>query len=771
MKGDTVAASSSMESQRIYWQQWPSASKSPTALSRRDLITSSAAIRISAKGARARDVTQLLCDTLNLNKDDSNKDNNKDVSSSPSWDYVQDAWEQDCLVLVGTLYSLPYQYVRFEHERLDALMNGTSTTRPALSSSEEVEVSLGKNRPTPTFVKTDPPFHVIKTLSADDNPMEQRHRMMQHLQKILAESTAAFAFTANGAKKHSTSVSPKLQWYFVPGSHHPTSPITSYIDLDGYSTSLEEEEEDAGDDDDTETDENDTADDVDSLSDDYLQQQEQGSSQANIADEACLEGPSRQETTSDTMETNALEDHDGQPSKKVNTIVASEKERIFQKERQRYLELAMCQSSLQHDCLSGYMLKQSMSDPHVWKRVHCVLTDEHLWYISRIHTRLDRQQGSVKESEDSFGEHGEEKKQMPPSLSSSSETPMEFYSYAKHRRLGLTRALLIQPSKDRPKAPLFRTPFAFEVIDSNGAAHRFRATNLDSYKRWVTALSSRIVQSYENSLFEHAELIVRDETQARNKRMMAVAVEPLWEYCLLREKSKPKGHDKTRFSPLDLPTLQILRFGMEVSEYRERCRHVQAILPAKYPVLAMTDTKPELRRNSSGSGHSEESSPSSNGAFRLDSKTQALIKGAWDEAVRLGGQATKLAVALQCPPGGSTSSPTTKMPRCLETICQHLEHVITGNFRGSLTINSSSSQQGSNKSTNAKQARGPDNTRQYPPPIDLFDQLLAELQLVAASASTKGHLGTASQPSSRSVANGSTRHVTNEGSYATIKKT
>jgi hypothetical protein len=99
-----------------------------------------------------------------------------------------------------------------------------------------------------------------------------------------------------------------------------------------------------------------------------------------------------------------------------------------------------------------------------------------------------------------------------------------------------------------------------------------------------------------------------------------------------------------------------------------------------------------------------------------------MIKSAWDEAIRLGSFAAKIAMELQEDKGDKA-----KMPRSLETICQHLEYVITGNFRRSLS--ESNSKQPLSKSA----ARNNDNTRQFPPPMDLFDALLTELQAVAAA--------------------------------------
>jgi len=56
------------ESHRIYWQQWISSNNSNSGerKSRRELITSSAAVRISHRGARSQDVTDLLRSTLHI---------------------------------------------------------------------------------------------------------------------------------------------------------------------------------------------------------------------------------------------------------------------------------------------------------------------------------------------------------------------------------------------------------------------------------------------------------------------------------------------------------------------------------------------------------------------------------------------------------------------------------------------------------------------------------------------------------------------------------
>ena len=729
MKGskDTATSISSKgESHRIYWQQWPSSTTggpSPSLTSRRDLITSSAAIRISPEGAKAQDVTNLLCETLSLKTPEDDNNNNDDNCHLESWDKVQDAWEQDSLVLVGTLYSLPLHYVCFEHEQHEAIENNQTKQQQGDGVSSMMETSSHSSSSTgggtvkaPKISRSDPAFHVIKTLSGTDNPIQIRDVMIEHLKQRLEESASIAELSTNNNnnnKKYSKvthSIAPKLQWYFVPGINHPKSPIPSYIDLDGYSTDLEEEESEE---------EDNSESDGGILQDETTTSDNQEDSAEHDFDPDNLEKFSVSLLEQNEIARDKAAREECQTGNKSSEGKRqSPEERIFQKERRRYFELSMCQSALQHDCVSGYLLKQSMKDPHVWKRVHCVLTDDHLWYISRVYTKPI----TTCPHKNSLGEEQEE------APSTKQQQQNGFYSLARHRRLELTSALLIQPSSDRPTAPLYRTPFAFEVIATDGIPHRFRASNPALYRKWTEALSSRIVQSYENSLFEHADLIVRDETVARNKRFMSLAVEPLWEHYKSHlevndEDNNNNNNHHHRHVPMDAPTMKILRFGIQVSEFKEQCRHVQAILPAKHPVLAMSTTSSPEQMTENGHGNGEGPGvPTMPTPIRLDLPTQNMIKSAWNEAIRLGSFATKIAMELQEDKGDKA-----KMPRSLETICQHLEYVITGNFRRSLT--ESTSKQPPSKSA----ARNNDNTRQFPPPMDLFDALLTELQAVAAS--------------------------------------
>ena len=136
----------------------------------------------------------------------------------------------------------------------------------------------------------------------------------------------------------------------------------------------------------------------------------------------------------------------------------------------------------------------------MWRRVHCVLTDDYLWFVSRRYAKQN-------------------------------------LSFAKHGRVRLTRALLLEPSSDY--APLYRTPYAFEMVAADGTSHIFRASNRTVQRQWIKSISDRIIQSYENSLVESAQLIVNDECKAHARRIDH-AMDQLWECIQKQRESKMK---------------------------------------------------------------------------------------------------------------------------------------------------------------------------------------------------------------------------------------
>lgn len=635
------------ESHRIYWQQWlnPNMNGSTSfqnnaasPQSRRELVTSSAAVRISRTGARAMDVTELLRQTLNISTLDDSKANGVTLKSNMK-QYSQD---QDCLVLVGTLYSLPRDYVQFEHEQQQRRQSqDPQQTQPSRSD----------------------PFHVVRTLHPGENPVALRDEMATHLQRLLDDA----------AKPHSTTrtiISPKLQWYFVPAATETASPIPNCIDLDGYCTAMEDEdteeeedeEQEEGDDDDAENDcRQDDVDPTQSLLQSHFPWL--GADVGNGVDTA--EPP-------------------------VDSEAHDEWRRRTMREDRRYQQLSGSQSALRQYCMSGFLLKRSRRDPHVWRRVHCVLTDDYLWYVSRTYD-----QGSNNDL-----------------ASSDRARPV-----ARHGRIRLTRALLLEPAAEY--APLYRTPNAFEVVSTRGTSHIFRATSKPLQLKWIQTLSERIVQSFENSLLESAELIVADECLARNRRRTSVAVEPLWDIVSCTPEAD-------RCSSVQLGS--ILRLGMEVAEYRECCRHVLTRMPAKSPVVVTTPRRASPRSNDD-SMYTPGSTPVE--AEPLDPVLLDIIRATWDRASALLARATHVALQVQ-----TDRHDHRKPSRSIETQCRHIDYVINGRFR----MNGEAAAKGlvvspkRSSSSNNGASNGSSGTHDHdPPPMDLFDSLLTELQGLASN--------------------------------------
>jgi hypothetical protein len=587
------------ESHRIYWQQWISSStggngnettdsrrKSPERRSRRELITSSAAVRISYTGAKALDVTNLLRATLSLGE------KAQLSSQSPQPD------ERDSLVLVGTLYSLPRDAVQFEHEL-------------------DVDQAI---------VRSDP-YHIVKTLHPDDDPLEVRKRMEDHLQSLQQSSPTSAR----------TIISPKLQWYFLPAANETGSLIPNCVELDGYCTSLEEELDDEHIDDEDDDEECGHASDL-----------------SRDEDEMYLKFPWLNKSDS-TLK--LPEDIDQMSSM---TMRFSHEDRLFQ-------QLRACQSALRNYCLTGYLLKRSRKDPHVWRNVHCVLTDEHLWSVSRIYT--DKATAC---------------------------------RYAKHGRIRLTRALLLEPSADY--VPLYRTPFAFEVVSGKGTSHLFRAANKQLQAHWIHALAERIAQSFENSLIDQAELIVADECLVRGRRMAQQAVVPLWK-VLAEKRGGSSSHKNTGQLASEPHVGAVLRYGMHVASFKECCRYINSSLPAKNPVVVRS---PLRKENFAGMSNSEiHPDP-------IAPALQAVIQSSWSRATDLLAEATRVTLSIR-----------PKMPRSIETQCQHIDCIMNGRFRAN-------SHDGSElTSSSTGDSITPPPTRD-PLPADLFDGLLSELQLLVA---------------------------------------
>jgi len=755
------------ESQRIYWQQWVHTNNpdgSRREYHRRELITSSAAIRIHPDHAKASDVTQLLRDTLKLSSPTSSSSstlttNNAQTTTTTTTTTPPHPQYKDSLVLVGTLYTLPKDYIQFEHEPPPpSLNNGMNTTEST----------------------TTDPFHVIKTLAPEDNPLSIRDQMMIYLQRIQQEATTIAAAAAASAHEtqatmamttttttttettgsHPTTTStmaPKCQWYFVPEQQQPPMPtlngphggntsttvIPSCIELDGYCTSLEdddsrheseEEDDDVNDDDFNNANNHEDEDPPQDMSthpncvsldcDDEIDTGGDGGSGGYFDVDLLLSrcpfaiGPATGKRDGNRKGRRELVGGGGGGGLRScwSSALSSSAEN---RELRRYFQL--CQVP---PCCSGYLLKQSNVDPHVWKRVFCVLTDDHLWYTTRVPYTNESM--------------------------TTRTTPLGSLRMGKrHGQIALDRALLLEPekleyNKSSSSQVLFPVPYSFEVVNARGTSHMFRASNRILQRQWIAALTNKIMESFENSLMDQAELIVADETMARNRRISALAVEPLYQ-----EEEIVSSSSRMYWS---LIRATVLRFGVSIAEYKELCRHVQTLLPAKQAVMARSDGRhnlhpPETASNGGKESQNGRSSSSSSSSLHDDDESRSMIrqiKKVWREADRLYDRATHVTLAVQQYAqhqrgGGNKPTSTTGSlsHHSMETNFRHIEFVLKGNpHSSSIATTTASTSTATNTATttnnNATRSTSGSSTGSSDPrslpPIELFDLLLSQLQ-------------------------------------------
>lgn len=240
-------------------------------------------------------------------------------------------------------------------EALEGILSSSTSSRGRLASLAS-ELSVSTNR-TVVAGNTDPstpnskpvyhpalppleyehdtePIHIVRTVRPDEHPLKVRDEMMTSLIQLRQK-----AETEMGLRLQEESLlgkqlaQPKFRWYFQPCSalggigdsfkSPKIQSIPSYIDLEGYCTGDEEEEElDDGDD----------------------------------SDE-CVR------------------------KLKIPRLVSRQMQQLA-KER---LRVAMLRDLADPSYLvSGYLLKQSTRDPNIWRRVYCVLSEDRLWIIARM---------------------------------------------------------------------------------------------------------------------------------------------------------------------------------------------------------------------------------------------------------------------------------------------------------------------------------------------------------------------------------------------------
>jgi hypothetical protein len=556
----------------------------------------------------------------------------------------------------------------------------------------------------------------VKTVAPDENPLQAQEKLEHYLVQYLVKAqNMATEATTNAVPmgteekmnilmpKNRTVIAPKVQWYYVPSTSTPKgtggSIIPNCVELDGYCTAAEDDDND-----------DETGYDSRTLNSD--------SDSVNSRDDG-------DEKNGDVLFVNTVEERYQtilrskfswmNPETQQDMGVSDETKKKFQRLQQRSLreaylreQLHSAQSRLSHNPLAGYLLKRDRKEPHAWRTVYCVVTEQHLWYVSRIYTYSTISQ-------------------MPPAFSHA-EGPSVF-RFAKHKRIRLTRALLLEPNPDY--APLCRTPYAFEIISGNGDSHVFRAMNKQQQTRWISVLQERIVQSFENSLLKSAELIMEDESLARNKRMEATAVDPLWNEIRRQQPHNNNNNHEKKWMIAGRNAGKILRWGMDVARYRECCRTIQGMVAQKR--YSATRSKSESRT--------------------ISTVVEVKVHALWDYAADLLEQAMQIALSFHSPESNESSPATTSatessLPSSIDTLCQYIDFVITGRFHlGKSRYASSPSippetppplplitPRARTTSSSSNFSHSSETEPNDLPPADLFDHLLAELQSIAVAS-------------------------------------
>jgi PH domain len=535
--------------------QWQQWGKDPQ--SKRDLITRSATVRFT-DGATAYDVVQLLGESLEL------------IDSS----------NYGVLILVGILYNMPA--VDFDHEDdQDGFHNLTNHL-----------------------------FHVIYTLKDEDNPMTIRDQMMVVLESKKKTMTQP-------KETNSSAISPKLKWYYIPGD--PSSPILKYLELDGYATTMEEEDMDAYSNDDDKDNHQ-----IIDFESDYI-------------DPMDMPWIPRERGVSEIC-TNALK---------------SDFQAMQQWQRWQQLQILKRRVAEPYVgyVMSGYLCKQSHKDPNVWRRVFCLVSEEYLWFVTRRKT----QQMKTTSNEDNND-------------SNRDWLPVNGFC----GRIALSQACLVSTVSSNESNASSTLPYVWEVISGNGTSHFFRAVSKPLHERWIQCIQGRILNCQENSLLHQAELIVTDESVARNKRLRQ-----------FMDVNHIKGELKV--------------WALNVFDYHEHCRHIQNRLPAKTTIVAKSNS---VVTSLDALMMTSEDDPSDKPP-ELDAILQGMIRAAWEKGASILHQAVTNLKHLK--------------GRHIETICRHIDYVLTGRRRPSEVLGCVSLDELLDKSLT-------------PPPSDLFDILLSELQ-------------------------------------------
>mmetsp|Transcript_9572 Transcript_9572/g.17979 ORF Transcript_9572/g.17979 Transcript_9572/m.17979 type:complete len:581 (-) Transcript_9572:658-2400(-) len=403
-----------------------------------------------------------------------------------------DPFTDDTLVIVASCY-VPKGYVHFEHETRAKIQSFSRRASIAAATTASANKSFQQqpsvNQQIQAINSTQSGselFNLFQTLSPDDNPLLVKDAIYQKILTVQEEAISLY----EGGQRFGSEISfhdedasskspnrrirkpPMIRFFFMPCHNGGVSNAT--IEMEGYCTDDQDEEE-----------------------------EEYGKEETKIDTLVALDDKVVKTDMHPEQVVSSLQSWKQQLSpyfeNKYNTEnplkFLSKKQQRLVKERRLFAILSGLETSSGTSCISGYLLKQSKHNGgNVWKRVHCVLpANDQLWYVTRV--KHVNSSGVARD-------HEEDVKAM-----ARDGNTMMSRCVGRHGVIDLRGTLLMEALETQ--SPVSGIPCAFQLMTKDGEVHAFRASSRNAYSRWMECISMSIVQCQENSYLELAEDVVR----------------------------------------------------------------------------------------------------------------------------------------------------------------------------------------------------------------------------------------------------------------------
>ena len=453
---------------------------------------------------------------------------------------------------------------------------------PPVSPFRQIHISSPPRRDRIEYEVSPEPYNIVRTLRPNESPLSVRDDVVRLLVGRMRQAERDLGLNPRHDSQLPT---PQVRWFFQPSlsAGSKTKNVSGCIELDGYCSEVDDDFDDVDVQDSSGQGHSD-------LSESKKQQDESEGDRAKV-DRWWSKGPA--------------ELRDAKPYRRRGPGTTGSSNCILSDERHRLAILSRYMASLNdNNSMCGYLLKRSKRDYNVWKSVHCVLTEDCLFWVTRMKTTASEMAPVEKEgaSYDHICGQSTIYPATPPRVSKSVHFgPTHTQRIGRHHMIKLSSTLLVE-SDPQSSNPLSNVPNSFEIVCPSGSNHIFRvpppsmtglslapATVADpraTCSRWVSAIGERIVQCFDNSGMEHSELIGSDESAARWDRTASLAVHPLLNHMKNRGGVRSivanpatffnqKGWEGSEATSSSAAISQIVRLGVDVSEFRELILHSQ----------------------------------------------------------------------------------------------------------------------------------------------------------------------------------------------------